>query len=156
MLRMLLLLALPLLLNYCKTQQPLPPEDLSSLEPRLSYRKGPCMGTCPVSTITIFDNRMVQFEGLRFASKTGTFYRYLSQAEWKKLKSRWKNINWESLPDRYPSDVADFPTLTLTYYEGEDSKKIMGQEGFPDALRQLMQILDEVEKAGRWEGGEMR
>lgn len=156
MLRICLCLALPLLFVYCKSPQPLPPEDLAEMNAQLSYSKGPCMGTCPVSTISIYDNRMVLFEGFRFASKTGTFYRYLTGPEWRALKKQWKKIDWEELPDRFPSDVADFPTLQLTFREGEVSKKITGQEGFPGELLQLMKLLDQIEQQGQWEGGAVR
>jgi hypothetical protein len=119
----------------------------------VEYRKGPCFGTCPVSVTTVYENRMVGFDGQRYTHRTGYFFRALNGREWKAVRRLVERADWWGYPERFDSDIADLPTYTLTVYLDGRSRTITGKEGFPDVLQQLMAELDLIGKEGQWDGG---
>lgn len=140
----------------CQNRRALPVTDPAATPFVLEFRKGPCFGTCPVSVTTIYENRVIGFEGIRYTARTGRFYRSLSAEEWKQVMQLIRRADWWDYPERYDSDIADLPTFSFEVHLNGKARTITGKEGFPEALETLMALLDTLGSGGTWQGGTLR
>ena len=137
----------------CQTRQSQVLSDPVDTPFLIEFRKGPCFGTCPVSVTTIYSNGTIGFEGIRYTKKTGRFFRALDAQEWKSIKKLVRETDWWSYPEQYDSDIADLPTYTFEVHQRGRQRKIIGKEGFPETLEEIMALLDRLAQDGKWQGG---
>ncbi|MCP3933630.1 MAG: hypothetical protein GY705_31570 [Bacteroidetes bacterium] len=130
-----------------------PFQDISDYEnqtKRIEIKKGPCFGQCPVYNLSIYDNRVAVFTGERFTDKMGVHVKQLTQKDYEKLLSAFNKTNVWQFQDAYKSEVPDFPTVTITFYDKERSKTVIGKENRPEAVLELEEMLDEIANSNDW------
>ncbi len=125
--------------------------NLGELAKVIEMSKGPCYGTCPVFTITVYEKGVVSFKGERHTDKPGLHVKLMKKADFQKLVNAFANANLWQYKDVYKSQVPDFQTVTLTYYEEGDIKTIVGKDGRPSAVLELEQMLDLLAAEDGWE-----
>jgi hypothetical protein len=128
-----------------------PNTNLGELAKVIEMSKGPCYGTCPVFTITVYEKGVVAYKGERHSDKLGLYVKVLKKASYQKLVNAFAQANLWQYKDVYKSQVPDFQTVTLTYYEEGDIKTIVGKDGRPAAVLELEQMLDQLAAEDGWE-----
>jgi hypothetical protein len=127
--------------------------DLSQLDKLVEMSKGPCYGRCPVYTLTIYDNGVMTYEGLRFTEREGLYIKKVADDELKALKMMLKDANLTQFRDAYRARLTDLQSVSISYYGNNSIKTIVGKDGRPEAV---MNIQGELEKMADSEGWELK
>lgn len=110
----------------------------------ISMHTGPCFGTCPVYTITVYHNGLVEYQGDRFTDKAGLWSRQLDNPGMEKLKQLVKEADLMAMQDEYKSNIPDLAMVTIKYFEGEKTKQIKGREDRPKTLMSIEKMLKAI------------
>lgn len=134
----------------CKTaDQTLP---LDRLQPRIVMQKGPCHGTCPVYTLTVYERGLVAYQGERFSNKSGLHVKRLEKSAYEALIRAFDEANLFRYENVYAARIPDLPTVTLRYTNKEgESKQIMGKDGRPEPVMLLENMLEAIANSTGWE-----
>jgi hypothetical protein len=141
----LLLFLLAGLFSSCSSKKI--PRDLSELEIKIELNKGPCYGTCPVYTLTIYEKGILEYHGIQNVDKMGYFVKRMEKEAFNELINSFETADLTQYEDRYRNPVSDFPTFKLTYLE----KSISGNQILPEPVQKLIKELDEITKTGEWQ-----
>lgn len=134
------LILLFIILCSCKSQKVLTVDA-----PLVEIRKTPCFGTCPDYEAKVSQLGKVEFIGRGNVPKEDRIQFSLTQGDLTDLKERLKQADFDSLKDRYYSEITDLPTTYITYhYQGQRKKQIMDYYGAPDRLKQVEDYLEKL------------
>jgi len=118
--------------------------DLTDKKLAFKIKKGACFGTCPVYIMNIYEDRYAEFIGKQHVSKVGVFAQILSKEEYKNLESKFKASQFNSFEDYYESNIADLPTVELSYATDKGIKTIVGKRERPEELHKLQYLLEAI------------
>ncbi|MEM9847171.1 MAG: DUF6438 domain-containing protein [Bacteroidota bacterium] len=127
--------------------------DLSQLDKLVEMSKGGCYGRCPIYELTIYDNGVMTYDGKRFTEKEGLYIKKMSDSDLKALKTMLKDANLRQFRDAYKARLPDLQSVSISYYEADFIKTIIGKDGRPDVV---MEIQGELERYADSEGWELR
>lgn len=129
----------------CKTGQ----KAATARAPFIELKSGACFGFCPVFRLTVRNNGLVEYEGIRFAEKIGLDSFRLTKAELSGLRKKVQEVNLWQYPDRIETQVADAPFVTLTTFRDTQPKSVTGSIDRPAPLLELENLLKDLsEKHG--------
>jgi len=119
--------------------------------PLVSMTKGPCHGTCPIYTMTVFNDGVINFDGKRFCDKLGPHTTTLSDTELTFLQQKIDLLDTDSYPEKIQSNIPDFPSIKLTFSEkGKDDTSVWWRNGAPNELNELSVMLDKFRTNLTW------
>jgi hypothetical protein len=127
---------------------PAPPPS-SRLLAELS--RGGCYGTCPIYTVTVYDDGRVEYKGERDVEVIGARADRLDDATLAALRGAFDGADFEKLSDFVRNDCTDLPTVEIRYGD-KTVHHYHGDRSAPEALWKLEQKLDELVKSARWVG----
>jgi len=134
-------------LHACQTLTKIP---LTDVPPLIRMEKGMSMGRYPVYEITIYNNQIAEYKGRRYTPKLGTWVKKLDEAEWQTLQQQIKSTNIWQYPSFIRSNIPDLPLVSITQFDGEDSKTVTGKEARPDPIMALEQSLESLSNREGW------
>ena len=112
-------------------------------------KRDPCFGTCPVDLITIYEDGVVQYKGIKFVKNLGTHTAQLDEARLLKLKSMMSDLSSHKLNSKYIREhVSDLPSRLLTNQDGTTIRYQISQS--PDILVELDKYVYEIKDAVGW------
>lgn len=149
-LQFLLLIATGFIL-LAATCRPLTTKDLDELEPRIKMSKGPCFGSCPVYTLTIYEGGVVAYEGQRYTDKVGLYTKLMETNAYRELIKTFEDADMWSFQNAYKAQIPDMATVSITYYKEGESKTVKGKDGRPAKIEELQKILTQIADSGGWE-----
>lgn len=124
-------------------------QDNSSIPiPSFRYSTTPCFGFCPVYEIRVLTDGSLQYFAKRFIHPTGAFTSQFSDAERNRYLDLVHQIDWDTVPERYETRIADAPGAKFVY---QDSISTFGTVGIPEALRNLGYFFDSLRIDKSWE-----
>lgn len=124
--------------------------NIEELNEVIIMKKGPCFGRCPVYTLTIYDNGVAAYKGEQYSDKPGLHTRILSSEEFDSVRTEFKFANLWQYKDVYQGRLPDLQTVSITYYEDEDVKTILGKDGRPEKVVKLQKILEWIASNRGW------
>lgn len=127
-----------------------PPNTPAADAKLIAMHTGPCFGTCPVYTITVHRNGLVEYQGDRFTNKAGLWSLQLEQTELDKLQQMIKEADLLAMQDQYESRIPDLAMVTITYHAGEKIKTIKGREDRPEGLMKIEKMLKALATSKDW------
>lgn len=133
------------------TCRPLTTKDLSELEPRIKMFKGPCFGSCPVYTLTIYEGGIVSYEGQRFTNRVGLHTKLIEATVYRDLIKAFEAADMWSFQNAYKAQIPDMATVTVTYFKDGESKAVKGKDGRPAKIVELEKMLTTIAESGGWE-----
>lgn len=130
-------------LASCKTQvYPTQPEKNGEVV--VLFKRTACYGTCPTYDITIYQNGLLTYHGIRFTEKEGHWYTTISKAEISDLKQRFNEANFQNFEESYPPKgeaPTDLPSCMITHA----NKTVKTKWGkIPDQLTALQLHIDSL------------
>ncbi len=134
--------------SSCTT--PVATGDADRLAKLVEMKKGPCFGQCPVFTLTVYANGLMSYRGERYTDKMGLYQKRLPKRDLNELREALRKANLWQYADVYRSDFPDLPAVTLTYFEGDRSKTILGKESRPDVVIELENRLTQLANMSGW------
>ncbi|GJM36175.1 MAG: hypothetical protein DHS20C18_51760 [Saprospiraceae bacterium] len=138
-----------LCLSNCKTFQK--NTNLEELAEIIEMKKGPCFGSCPVFTLTIYNNGVASYEGERFTDRMGVYTKVLDKTTFESIVADFKLANLWQFQDAYKARIPDLATVSITYWEEDKSKTVLGKDGRPETVLKLEEKLDEIANSSGWE-----
>lgn len=150
--RLLFLLALTSLgisCNKAAKELSVSAEDLSNIQVTpedlvFTLKKGGCFGTCPIYSFRIYDNRLAEFVGKNHTDKMGTYRKMISKNTLSELKQAFDDASFMDLQDFYESNIADLPTIKITYKKGKEQKTVAGKRERPEDVHKLQFRLEQI------------
>jgi len=116
--------------------------------PKFQYSTTPCFGFCPVYEIRVLRDGSLHYLAKRFIHPTGAFKGSLTDTQEKRYLDLVNHIDWDTVPERYETRIADAPGAKFIY---EDSISTFGTVGIPEGLRQLGYFFDSLRVSAEWE-----
>ena len=110
----------------------------------ISYKKGACMGKCPVYSITVDEKGLLSYHGIINVDKIGLYSRQLTPKEFRKVKCKFKRAKFHKLDEKYGMDVMDAPMTTFVYNEAKLNKKIKVKMEMPKRLQKSEKYLQSL------------
>lgn len=116
----------------------------------MELRTTGCYGTCPVFTISIYENRVVTLEAVEFLDLEGKFISRLSNNTFDDLLIEFQNSSFFDFQEQYTGPVSDLPTKYITYREGGKTKTITDYYGAPQELKYLEEKISQLIDQASW------
>ena len=115
---------------------------------KITLRRTPCYGPCPVYELTILGTGEVTYLGEGRVARTGSHSWRISGRRLERLAEAFERARYSHLEDRYTSrEFADAPgCLTSIEYEDGSSKSIDHYHGDPSAPDALTELEDEIDR----------
>ena len=107
----------------------------------------PCRGYCPVFTITVRHNGLLEYNGERFVQKTGPATAQLTPTELARLRIEVTKTNLWEYPDQIKSQIMDAPYATLTVSREGKTKSVNGSMDRPKPLLELEKLIRNIAEA---------
>ena len=149
--RLMILASILLLAASCKTNKELTksPEDIKKVKVNdedivFQLKKSPCYGTCPMYDFRIYKNQFAQFIGAKHTDKLGTFGRFISKDSYNELVEKFEAAQFSQFEDFYESNIADLPTIRVSFTEDGQKKTVTGKRERPEALHKLQFLLERI------------
>lgn len=122
----------------------------------ITLERTPCFGTCPVYTVTIFEDGTVIYEGNRFVSVTGKQTGEIPPETVAAMLTAFKDVGYFDWNEAYDlQDVSDLPTVITSVMSADVTHRIAhytGDHTAPLALSFLEQWIDEMTNTPLWTG----
>jgi hypothetical protein len=151
---LLLLILATAALAACRPRATPPPE--ADVE-QITLERQPCFGTCPVYTLTIHGDGLVEYNGLDFVDVTGPQTANIDPAAVQSLGDAIARAGYLDFEDAYTNqDVTDLPTVitSITFADGTTKRvnHYHGDQSAPDVLTELEDRIDETANSAQWVG----
>jgi len=153
------------LLAGCHSSTPAPepaPSMTETSKPAIALERTPCLGSCPVYTVSLFRSGRVRFDGRKYVEHGGVRSAQISSASVDSLLSELSAAGYYGFDDRYAYGApacgryaTDLPSAIMTVDDGKRTKRIEHDHGCTDApaaLARLENRIDEVAGSARWTG----
>ena len=115
---------------------------------KITLRRTPCYGPCPVYELTILGTGEVTYLGEAHVAKAGAHSWRISGRRLERLAEAFERARYSRLEDRYTSrEFTDASgCLTSVEYEDGSSKSIVHYHGDPSAPDTLTELEDEIDR----------
>jgi len=135
----------------CKSAQVNTAQPEANGKVLIGFQRTACFGQCPIYGISIYENGMVLYEGVRYVEKTGTYCGTISKKQLAEMIAAFDNAHVFEMQDRYPASTdrppVDLPSRIITYQKGTQTKRIVDKGiEVPPALIQLETMVDNTVK----------
>ena len=128
----------------------------------ISLKRGPCFGTCPVYSVNVASDGVVQFDGEQHVAQVGEAKRQISADDFERLARAVDEAGYFELSDEDLASgvrATDMSTLTFTVRRDGEDKTVEFYEGFIEApankkLRELARQIDNVAGTDEWVNAE--
>jgi hypothetical protein len=119
----------------------------------VSMQRTACFGTCPVYTVRIYEDGLVEYTGTRFVKLAGAQSWHIEPAAVRALVAEIDKAGFFEMRDEYTAPVTDQPTTYVTVISGGRHKSIKDYFNAPPALEEIEQRIDEVSGVLRYVKG---
>ena len=117
----------------------------------VSISKGACYGSCPIYSMTVFEDGSCKFHGKRFCKKLGPFIGSISAQELATLNQKISVLKLSEYPDKIESLISDFPSTEITVFSDSNVKSVWWRDNEPKELSELSTFLDKFRTDMNWE-----
>ena len=116
-----------------------------------SISKGYCYGTCPVYKMKIYNNGLVELEGIRNIDLIGAFTTKLSKEQMIAFIEKAKAINYMELDDVYDNkNVTDLPAATTSIVIDGKRKQVKRRHGYPRSILAFEKLFEDLLTTQKW------
>ena len=141
-------LTLIVLFAACKSRKEVPvPAQPAAAAYLIALETFPCRGYCPVYRLAVYQNGVLEYNGVRFVERTGAATAMLAPDELAQLRIEVTKANLWQYPDQIKSQVMDAPYATLTVWDGTKTKSVNGSMDRPRQLLELEKMLKNIAEA---------
>ncbi len=120
----------------------------------ISLQRTACFGTCPVYTVRLFDDGLVQYTGGQFVKVAGAQSWHIDPAAVRALATEIEKAGFFDMQDEYSALITDQPTTYVDVTIGRRHKRIKDYYGAPPALKEIEKRIDDVSGVGRYVRGD--
>ena len=117
----------------------------------ISVEKLPCMGNCPAYKLRIYNNHIANYEGKENVDKIGIYTTKISKKMFSELQEAFLNSDFFEMKDVYSAHIMDLQTTYIYFKLNEKEKKILDYYDGPKVLKDLVNMVEELNEQNRWE-----
>src|SRR5579862_8528814 len=140
----------------CPTGIPSPPSEIKDGD-FVEMSGSGCMGTCPIYTVRIWSNGLVQWDGRGYVSKKSKESTNIGADSALALIQRFQTPEFWKLCGGYASSTTDSSTTTFRVRLGGRSKSVADYAGSaPKWVAELGPAIDEAANTHQWRHGDPR
>ena len=126
--------------------------------PVITLERTACFGTCPIYTISIFENGEVVYNGEKFVTVTGEQKGQIDPETVAAMVKAFENAGYFDWKEAYDTQmVTDLPSVITSVTRNGETHRIdhyMGDNATPVALPYLEQWIDVMTNSQLWTGAE--
>ncbi len=128
---------------------------------RISLQRTACFGICPVYTVAIYPDGLVEFHGERFVESEGDFRHRVDPDAFARLAAFAADMDFFGLQEEYRFQtgpggerivVSDLPSRITTVEKSGRSKSVLNYFGGPELLAEFETLIDQLSGTARWIG----
>ncbi len=128
---------------------------------QISLQRTACFGACPVYTVSIYADGLVEFHGERFVDFPGNYTGRVDPANFTELTNFADRLNFFDLAEEYrvrrEADgtvvtVSDLPSRIIKVIAGERVKSVLNYFAGPAELEQFELLIDSMTNSAQWTG----
>jgi hypothetical protein len=106
-----------------------------------------CLGTCPVYTVTVFENGDVEYDGRDFVKQQGRHDGHLTPDEVRELRAAFAKAGWSGFATAYTNeDATDHPSAQIAFTDHGKRKLVDHYHGDFHAPKELSSLEAEVDR----------
>ncbi|MCO6482437.1 MAG: hypothetical protein J5I62_06555 [Flavobacteriales bacterium] len=109
-----------------------------------------CYGTCPTYRLTIYDDGLAVYEGVRFVARQGRYTGHVAPATMEALLKLAEAKGFFTMDDVYDKPVTDLPSVIIRVHADQRDKQVVGRVGAPQSFRDLAQEVENMLDAIEW------
>jgi Domain of unknown function (DUF6438) len=138
---------------------PTPTPDYSSVQ--ITLERTACFGFCPIYTLTIHGDGLVEYEGTEHVSVKGHQTTQLTQAQVAEVVAAFQQADYFNLKENYTASVTDIPSTITSFALNGRTKHITNYGGCmtdepdqkaPQSLCDLETKIDTLVNTSQWIG----
>ncbi|MDD1728902.1 MAG: DUF6438 domain-containing protein [Methanospirillum sp.] len=122
----------------------------------ITLERSMCFGTCPVYTVTLYQNGTVWYHGEQFVKEVGDRSEMLNATSFETLLKACEEAGFFQMNDEYVKlDITDMPGAIITLQNGTDVKRVEHYHGdlhAPKKIIELEDLIDQTVQISRWVG----
>ncbi|MBI35104.1 MAG: hypothetical protein CMP67_07050 [Flavobacteriales bacterium] len=140
-----ILIVLPLLFNGCKIDLP------KNSKPILKLEKSKCFGDCAMYSAVLKENSWLEFYPKENTKIKSPSYSKIKKTDYKSLLNIINSIPVKNLKSEYDNKLLmDAPTIHLTFYKGQNKRRIKIRANPPKKLKVLIKQFEQIIKSSEW------
>ncbi len=117
----------------------------------LSITTSPCFGKCPIYELSIFSNREVLFNGIKFTDIEGRKYGVLSQAQYDSIIEQANNAKLLDAKSEYDNPaITDLATTNIVFLQDGNKATIKARYDVPQEIQNFVQFVYEMTSEIKW------
>lgn len=124
---------------------------------QFSLHTGPCLGGCPVFTLTLLGDGTVLFEGRHEVLLPGRRIGHIDNTAIDVLLADFREADFFALDDEYVAEITDLWGTTLSLRVGDRVKTVLDYGGafvgMPESVGRLENAMFDATDAGKWVWG---
>jgi hypothetical protein len=115
-----------------------------------SYRRTPCLGTCPVFTFKVYKDGWATYEGSKHVDLMGVYTAELTASQLMRVEDIFKEAHFYTFNDSYDDSRQDIPSIIIEYHGVHGVKKVLARTSIPHSFRKLSVDLQEFADELKW------
>jgi len=137
-----------ILLFACKSKKEV--MEVKADAVKYSYSTGPCFGKCAVLKMDVYDSGKAVIYGRQNTKYLGEWSKQVSEDKMTLLDRAFKEANFPTLEDSYPSQIPDLPYIRITCVTDGIAKVVGGREDRPAKVVACEILLKEIIAEDNW------
>jgi hypothetical protein len=126
-------------------------------KPLATLERTACFGFCPIYKVTIFRDRVVEYEGEKFVKTVGRATGRLTTGQLAQLEELFRKNGYLQLENSYErSNFTDLPSAFTSYSPAGGRTKTIrhyfGDRSAPEALTRVEEGIDRIVNIEQWIG----
>ena len=126
--------------------------DLALDDVKITLKRGPCHGSCPVYELTVLGSGEVIYKGEAFVKEIGERRSSIPQKDVSKLLAYAMDMGFFELESGYYALITDVAEHEVTVKIGDREKKVIDQSAAPILLQRFESMIDRVCQSRKWVG----
>ena len=110
----------------------------------VTMTRGACYGRCPIYTVKITADGMVEYDGKRFTKQDGLYRKQFSPARTAELFRQFETYGVDTCQAIYDLTISDLPGLSYIFIVNGKEQRIGNAHFGPEFLKVLAQSVDEL------------
>jgi len=117
----------------------------------LSITTTPCFGKCPIYELSVFSNREVFFNGIRFTDIEGQQHGVLSQAQYDSIIEQANSAKLLEAKSEYDNPaITDLATTNIVFLQNGKKVTIKARYDVPKEIQDFVQFAYEMTSHVKW------
>ena len=118
--------------------------DFSDKKPLIKMRKTPCFGRCPYFEVSIYDNGLVIYDGMKFVEKIGKYSSTIHEKKVALIKDYIRRVDFFSFEKEYDARVTDLPSVIIEVNYQNKNHKVKGRYRVPEKFKMFTKFIDNL------------